>query len=119
GGVDTYDTRTVHLDPAGAQSPSAPEPAERPPAASTAGLGSAAPPRAPRKGQVMIVLRKNPQDRDAVGSTRRDLDRLDRSIFAAIAATPTPTLDQLLRRTSNSADRARLWLGIAAGPAVV
>ncbi len=43
---------------------------------------------------------------------------MDQAIYSAIAATPTPSLDEPLRRLSNAADDSRLWLAIAAGLAV-
>jgi membrane-associated phospholipid phosphatase len=48
----------------------------------------------------------------------RELGALDRAIYSAVAATPTPTLDEPLRRLSNAANHSRLWLAIAAGLAV-
>jgi membrane-associated phospholipid phosphatase len=43
-----------------------------------------------------------------------DADRLDVAVYAAIAATPTPAMDVVLRRLSRAADRSGLWLGCAA-----
>jgi len=43
---------------------------------------------------------------------------VDRAVYSAIAATPTPALDEPLRRLSNAANNSRLWLAIAAGMAV-
>jgi undecaprenyl-diphosphatase len=43
-----------------------------------------------------------------------DLDRVDRSVYAAIASTPTPALDGPMRRLSHAADFSRLSLGAAA-----
>ena len=43
---------------------------------------------------------------------------MDQAIYSAIAATPTPSLDEPLRRLSNAANNSRLWLAIAAGLAV-
>ena len=40
---------------------------------------------------------------------------MDRAIYSAVAATPTPSLDEPLRRLSNSANNSRLWLAIATG----
>ena len=40
---------------------------------------------------------------------------MDQAIYSAIAATPTPSLDEPLRRLSNAANNSRLWLAIAAG----
>jgi undecaprenyl-diphosphatase len=37
-----------------------------------------------------------------------DLDRLDLAVYAAIAATPTPTLDRAFRRLSRAADHSKL-----------
>src|ERR1700759_5008722 len=45
----------------------------------------------------------------------RELGAVDRAVYAAVAATPTPTLDEPLRRLSNAANNSRLWLTIAAG----
>jgi membrane-associated phospholipid phosphatase len=43
-----------------------------------------------------------------------EMDRLDVAVYAAIAATPTPTLDVALRRLSHAANYSRLWLGCSA-----
>jgi undecaprenyl-diphosphatase len=48
----------------------------------------------------------------------RELGAVDRAIYSAVASTPTPTLDEPLRRLSNAANNSRLWLAIAAGFAV-
>jgi len=48
-----------------------------------------------------------------------DVDALDRAVFAAIAATPTPALDEPLRRLGRAADRSKLWFGAAAGMAAL
>jgi undecaprenyl-diphosphatase len=48
-----------------------------------------------------------------------DLGRLDRAVYHAVAATPTPTIDEPLRRLSDAATRSKLWLGIAAVMALV
>jgi len=45
----------------------------------------------------------------------RELGALDRAVYAAVAATPTPSLDEPLRLLSNAANKSRLWLGIATG----
>jgi membrane-associated phospholipid phosphatase len=45
---------------------------------------------------------------------REELRRLDVAIYAAIAETPTPTLDRFFRRLSRAADHSKLWLGSAA-----
>jgi len=48
----------------------------------------------------------------------RELGVVDQAIYSAVAGTPTPSLDEPLRRLSNAANNSRLWLGIAAGLAV-
>ena len=44
----------------------------------------------------------------------RDLERVDVAVYAAIAATPTPSLDRGMRRLARAADYSRLSLGAAA-----
>ncbi len=48
-----------------------------------------------------------------------DAERVDAALYAAIARTPTPTLDQAMARLSQAADYSRLWLGSAAVLAAV
>ncbi len=48
-----------------------------------------------------------------------ELDRLDRDIYAAIADSPTSTLDEPLRRLSNSANYSKIWIAAAAAMAVL
>ena len=45
----------------------------------------------------------------------RELGAMDRAIYSAVAATPTPSLDEPLRRLSNAANHSALWLAVAAG----
>jgi membrane-associated phospholipid phosphatase len=45
----------------------------------------------------------------------RELDAVDRAVFAAVATTPTPSLDAPVRRLSDAANNSVLWLVIAAG----
>ena len=45
---------------------------------------------------------------------RDEADRLDIAVYAAIAATPTPSMDVAMRRLSGAANHSRLWLGCAA-----
>jgi undecaprenyl-diphosphatase len=49
----------------------------------------------------------------------RELRAVDTAVYAAVAGTPTPALDALLQPLTSSADRSRLWIGIAAATAVV
>ena len=48
-----------------------------------------------------------------------ELGAVDRATYEAIAQTPTPSLDDPIRRLSNAANNSRLWLGIAAALAVL
>lgn len=54
-----------------------------------------------------------------VQSTLEEIDRLDQSVYAAIAGSSTPSLDRILRRLSNAANNSLLWMTIAGGLAVV
>jgi membrane-associated phospholipid phosphatase len=51
---------------------------------------------------------------DAAARAAREAQALDLALYAAVAATPTPTLDPLLQRLSALADRSGLWLAVAA-----
>lgn len=44
----------------------------------------------------------------------RELEELDVAVYEAIEGTPTPTIDATLRRVSNAANHAKLYMGIAA-----
>jgi membrane-associated phospholipid phosphatase len=44
----------------------------------------------------------------------RDAERIDLAVYAAIAATPTPALDQAMSRLTRAADRSQLWLAVTA-----
>ncbi len=46
-------------------------------------------------------------------SWREQLQALDAAVYAAIAATPTPTFDRGLGALSRAADHSKLWLGTA------
>ena len=48
----------------------------------------------------------------------RQLGAVDQAVYAAVAATPTPALDEPMRRLSNAANNSLLWLAIAAGLAL-
>src|SRR5580692_2792923 len=49
----------------------------------------------------------------------RRLGTADQALYAAVAASPTPWLDEPVRRLSQMANFSRLWLGIATGIAVL
>ncbi len=42
-----------------------------------------------------------------------EVNRLDLAVYAAIAATPTPTLDRVFRRLARAADNSKLWIASA------
>jgi len=65
-----------------------------------------------------LVRQGGPVRQRAAGALR-DLGALDQAVYSAIAATPTPALDEPLRRLSNAANNSGLWLATAAGLAVV
>jgi membrane-associated phospholipid phosphatase len=44
----------------------------------------------------------------------RELGAVDRAVYRAVAATPTPTIDAPLRRFTAAADHSKLWVGTAA-----
>ena len=48
-----------------------------------------------------------------------ELSQVDHAVYGAIADTPTPLLDEPMRRLSNAANFSKLWIGIAAGIALV
>lgn len=48
-----------------------------------------------------------------------ELSALDRALYRAVAETPTPTLDEGLRRLSNAANKSVLWIGTAGVMAAV
>jgi membrane-associated phospholipid phosphatase len=59
-------------------------------------------------------LETRPTPLPTIAQVLHELGRLDLAVYRAIAATPTPTLDEPLRRFSAIATRSKLWLGIAA-----
>lgn len=48
-----------------------------------------------------------------------ELGNLDRNVYRAVAATPTPTLDEAFRKVSLVGDHSMLWLAIAGVTALV
>jgi undecaprenyl-diphosphatase len=51
--------------------------------------------------------------RSTAAAALHELGQVDRAVYRAIAATPTPTLDEPLRRLSGLANHSKLWLGVA------
>lgn len=56
--------------------------------------------------------------REQAAAGLRELGAADQAVYSAVAATPTPSLDEPLRRLSDAANYSRLWLAIAAGLAL-
>jgi membrane-associated phospholipid phosphatase len=48
-----------------------------------------------------------------------DAKKVDQAVYTAIASTPTPALDQGMRKLSRAANYSRLWLGVAGVLALV
>ncbi len=59
-----------------------------------------------------LARRGGPVLRRAAGGLR-ELGAVDRAVYSAVAATPTPSLDEPLRRLSDAANNSRVWLAIA------
>ncbi|MET9955125.1 phosphatase PAP2 family protein [Streptomyces sp. NPDC006339] len=55
-----------------------------------------------------------PGDGSTVRAVLSDLRAVDGALYAAVAATPTPTLDRTLRRLSHTADHSKISLSVAA-----
>lgn len=51
--------------------------------------------------------------RSAAAAVLHELAEVDRAVYQAIARTPTPTIDEPLRRLSGIANGSKLWLGVA------
>jgi undecaprenyl-diphosphatase len=49
---------------------------------------------------------------------REQVDGLDRAVYGAVAAAPTPSLDRAFEKLSLSANYSRLWMAVAAGMAL-
>ncbi|MEV5437488.1 phosphatase PAP2 family protein [Streptomyces sp. NPDC052682] len=54
----------------------------------------------------------------ALAAVLHDLRTVDGALYAAVAATPTPTLDRALRRLSHAADHSKISFAIAAALAL-
>ncbi|MFG2330816.1 phosphatase PAP2 family protein [Streptomyces sp. NPDC048604] len=66
----------------------------------------------------MSLWRSLAAARTAVTAVLGDLDAIDGALYAAVADTPTPTLDRALRRLSHTADHSKISLTVAAGLAL-
>jgi membrane-associated phospholipid phosphatase len=79
-------------------------------------------PRKPRPSTVDAAAQRLEGHHDQASpwtTALRELGAVDRATYAAIAETPTPSLDEPIRRLSNAANNSRLWLGIAAALAAL
>lgn len=63
----------------------------------------------------MILDRLGPW---ADGTILREAEAIDLAIYRAIAATPSPALDEAMRSLSDAADHSKLWLAAAAAMAL-
>jgi undecaprenyl-diphosphatase len=54
----------------------------------------------------------------ADGSILREVEAIDLAIYRAVAATPSPLLDDVMRTLSDAADHSKLWVAAAAAMAV-
>jgi membrane-associated phospholipid phosphatase len=64
-----------------------------------------------------VEARRGPASR--LAGALWELGAVDRAVYEAVARTPTGELDGPVRQLSHAADNSRLWLGIAAGIALV
>ncbi len=60
-----------------------------------------------------LEARPSEPDRRVVRALR-ELAAVDRAVYRAVAATPTPTIDGPLRTFTSAADHSKLWIGAAA-----
>jgi undecaprenyl-diphosphatase len=61
-----------------------------------------------------MILPPDTRAKAGAGSCLEELKRLDLAVYAAIAATPTPTLDRGFRHLSRAADHSKVWLATSA-----
>jgi membrane-associated phospholipid phosphatase len=55
----------------------------------------------------------------SAGDVLRQMAEVDWAVYRAIAATPTPSLDEPLRRLSALADHSKVWIGLAGALALL
>jgi undecaprenyl-diphosphatase len=71
-------------------------------------------PPVPAEERLARRLEARPTPRRSVAAAAlHELTEVDRAVYRAIASTPTPTLDEPLRRLSGLANHSKLWLGAA------
>ncbi len=67
-------------------------------------------------GRLAEVIEAHPTPRRSVAAQALyEVARVDLAVYRAIAGTPTPTLDDPLRRLSGLANHSKLWVGAAVG----
>lgn len=64
------------------------------------------------------LARRGGPVRQRAAEILHQLGAIDRAVYDAVASVPAPALDQAMRRLSRSADRSRIWFGIAAALAL-
>jgi undecaprenyl-diphosphatase len=57
--------------------------------------------------------------RTGVAAVVEEFGNLDRNLYRAVAATPTPTLDEGMRRLSLAGDAGKLWFALAGATALL
>ena len=71
-------------------------------------------PGGPPEQRLAERLERRPTPRrSAAAAALHELAEVDRAVYRAIASTPTPTLDEPLRRLTGLANNSKLWIGIA------
>ena len=69
------------------------------------------------RGRVTPLIGQNDGPATADGTfvrrVLRELSAIDHAMYRAVASTPSPTLDDPLRRLSNAANRSLIWVAVA------
>jgi membrane-associated phospholipid phosphatase len=74
----------------------------------------AEPPAKPPAERLAERLDAHPtRRRSTLAAALHELGEVDRAVYRAIAATPSPTLDEPLRRISTLANNSALWVGVS------
>ena len=72
--------------------------------------------RVPPAARLAEVMEARPTPRRSVAAKAlHELAQVDLAVYRAIAGTPTPTLDEPLRRLSGLANHSKLWVGSRGG----
>jgi len=70
--------------------------------------------RVPPEARLAAAIEAHPTPRRrAAAQALHELAQVDLAVYRAIAGTPTPVLDEPLRRLSGLANHSKLWLGVA------